>query len=327
MKGKIIQLYAGLFALLIFIFLGGKYNYLGTLPLWAVVLEILFMAVVLAVLMLPSYILHKSTGCDVFNVFLNKSSLTKITFSSLYCILFVFASVRFLSLYVDILITALNSNANRFVLAVGILFVCAYSAYKGVFTASRCALISSVVTAIFIIIFLLGNISDVELSNLYRSNSTDDFFAALFSLLPVCVLPVIFSVISGSFSQSKSAFVWFLVIAFGRKFPYFILAKNASFGQMTSFDFLYMICISFCSFIIVSLLLCCINESTGVKKRGKNTFIFTLLIFVMYICTEVFPKAKELVQNDIIFAVMCAIYAVVLPIYALFRLKGGKQGD
>ncbi len=88
-----------------------------------------------------------------------------------------------------------------------------------------------------------------------------------------------------------------------------------------------MICISFCSFIIVSLLLCCINESTGVKKRGKNTFIFTSLIFVMYICTEVFPKAKELVQNDIIFAVMCAIYAVVLPIYALFRLKGGKQGD
>ena len=112
-----------------------------------------------------------------------------------------------------------------------------------------------------------------------------------------------------------------------REFPYFILAKNASFGQMTSFDFLYMICISFCSFIIVSLLLCCINESTGVKKRGKNTFIFTSLIFVMYICTEVFPKAKELVQNDIIFAVMCAIYAVVLPIYALFRLKGGKQGD
>lgn len=102
------------------------------------------------------------------------------------------------------------------------------------------------------------------------------------------MLPVIFSVISGSFSQSKSAFVWFLVIAFvssavlvffmntvladyadGREFPYFILAQNASFGQMTSFDFLYMICISFCSFIIVSLLLCCINESTGVKKRGK----------------------------------------------------------
>ena len=111
MKGKITQVYAGLFAVFVFIFLGVKYNYLGTLPLWAVVLEILFMAVVLAVLMLPSYILHKSTGCDVFNVFLNKSSLTKIIFSSLYCILFVFASVRFLSLYVDILITALNSNA------------------------------------------------------------------------------------------------------------------------------------------------------------------------------------------------------------------------
>ena len=83
MKGKITQVYAGLFAVFVFIFLGVKYNYLGTLPLWAVVLEILFMAVVLAVLMLPSYILHKSTGCDVFNVFLNKSSLTKIIFSSL----------------------------------------------------------------------------------------------------------------------------------------------------------------------------------------------------------------------------------------------------
>ena len=199
---------------------------------------------------------------------------------------------------------------------------------------------------IFIIIFLLGNISDVELSNLYRSNSTDDFFAALFSLLPVCVLPVIFSVISGSFSQSKSAFVWFLVIAFvssavlvffmntvladyadGREFPYFILAKNASFGQMTSFDFLYMICISLCAFIIISLLLCCINESTGVEKRCKNTVVFVLLIFVLYICTEVFPKAKELVQNDIVFVVMCAVYAVVLPVYALLKLNGGRKSD
>lgn len=80
MKGKITQVYAGLFAVFVFIFLGVKYNYLGTLPLWAVVLEILFMAVVLAVLMLPSYILHKSTGCDVFNVFLNKISLKKLHF-------------------------------------------------------------------------------------------------------------------------------------------------------------------------------------------------------------------------------------------------------
>ena len=44
MKGKITQVYAGLFAVFVFIFLGVKYNYLGTLPLWAVVLEILFMA-------------------------------------------------------------------------------------------------------------------------------------------------------------------------------------------------------------------------------------------------------------------------------------------
>lgn len=346
MKGKITQVYAGLFAVFVFIFLGVKYNYLGTLPLWAVCLEILLMAGVLAVLMLPSYFLHKSAGCNAFNVFIQKSSVARLIFSSLYCILFVFASVRFLSFYVDVLKTALNPNADRFVLAAGILCVCAYCAYKGVFTTTRCALIGAAVISVFVIIFLIANISDVELNNLYRSNSTDDFFAALFSLLPVCVLPVIFPVISGSFSQSKSAFVWFLIIAFvssavlvffmntvladyadGREFPYFILAQNASFGQMTSFDFLYMICISFCSFIIVSLLLCCINESTGVKKRGKNTFIFTSLIFVMYICTEVFPKAKELVQNDIIFAVMCAIYAVVLPIYALFKLKGGKQGD
>lgn len=81
------------------------------------------------------------------------------------------------------------------------------------FTASRCALIGSVVTAIFIIIFLLGNISDVELSNLYRSNSTDDFLPHFFFAACLCVA-CNFSVISGSFSQSKSAFVWFLVIAF-----------------------------------------------------------------------------------------------------------------
>lgn len=346
MKGKIIQLYAGLFALLIFIFLGGKYNYLGTLPLWAVCLEILLMAGVLAVLMLPSYFLHKSAGCNAFNVFIQKSSVARLIFSSLYCILFVFASVRFLSFYVDVLKTALNPDANRFVLAAGILCVCAYCAYKGVFTTTRCALIGAAVISVFVIIFLIANISDVELNNLYRSNSIATFAGGAFSLLPVCILPVIFSALSGGFSQSRSAFIGFIIIAIasscvlvffmntvlanyadGREFPYFILAKNASFGQMTSFDFLYMICISLCAFIIISLLLCCINESTGVEKRCKNTVVFVLLIFVLYICTEVFPKAKELVQNDIVFVVMCAVYAVVLPVYALLKLNGGRKSD
>lgn len=346
MKGKITQVYAGLLAVFVFIFLGGKYNYLGTLPLWAVILEILFMTVVLAVLMLPSYLLHKSTGCNAFNVFIKKTSAVKFVFSSLYCILFVFACVRFLSLYVDIFVTALNPNANRFVLAAGILFVSAYCAHKGVFTASRCALIGLAVTAVFIILFLLGNISDIELSNLYRSNNTDDFFSGLFSLLPVCVLPVIFSVISGSFSQSKSAFVWFLLISLvsgavlvffmntvlanyadGREFPYFILAKNASFGQMSGFDFLYMISVTFCSFVIISLFLCCINECNGVQKHFKNTSVFVLLIFVLYICTEIFTKAKEVVQSDIVFIIMCALYSVALPVYALLKLNGGRKSD
>lgn len=341
MKGKITQIYAGLFAGLIFIFLGSKYNFLGTLPLWAVCLEIFIMIFVLAILLLPSYLLHKSTGCDTFNVFIKKSSAIKITFSSLYCILFVFAGVRFLSLYVDILVTALNPNANRFVLAAGILSVCAYAAYKGIYTSSRSALIGSVVIAVFVIIFLIGNISDVELSNLYRSNSTNNFFSGMFSLLPVCLLPVVFSVTSGSFSHSKSAFVVFIVISFisavllvffmntvlgdyadSREFPYFILAKNASFGQMASFDFLYMICISLCIFIVLSLLLCSVNESIGSEKRGKNTAVFTLLIFILYICTEVFESAKQLVQNDIVFVIMCAVYAVALPTYANFKLKG-----
>ena len=344
MKGKITQVYAGLFAGLIYIFLGCKYNHLGRLPLWAVCLEILIMISALAILLLPSYLLHKSTGCDASDIFIGKASVGKIVFSSLYCILFVFACVRFISLYADILITALNPDANKFVFAAGILLVCAYSAYKGVFTATRSALLCAVAAALFVIIFLLGNISDVELNNLYRSNSTDDFFVGAFSLLPVCILPVIFSAVSGSFSHRKSAFFGFLITALvsacllvffmntvladyadGREFPYFILAQNASFGQMTSFDFLYMICISLCIFVVGAILLCCINETTGAQKRGKNTAVFTLLIFVLYICTEVFPKAKELVHNDIIFAVMCAIYSLVMPMYAYFKLKGGVK--
>lgn len=106
----------------------------------------------------------------------------------------------------------------------------------------------------------------------------------------------------------------------------FYTCKNASFGQMTSFDFLYMICISFCSFIIVSLLLCCINESTGVKKRGKIPLYLHRWFCNVYMYRG-FSESKGACAEWYYFAVMCAIYAVVLPIYALFRLKGGKQGD
>lgn len=344
MKGKIAQVYAVLFASLIFIFLGGRYNYFGTLPLWAVCLEILLMIFVLVILFLPSYFLHKSTGCDVFNVFINKASVGRIAVSSLYALLFVFACVRFISIYVQILTTALNPNANKFVFAGGLLLVCAYSAYKGVFTSTRCALIASVVIAFCVIMVLLGNISDIELNNLYRSNSIDSFFSGAFSILPVCILPVIFSLISGEFFHSKSSFICFVIIAFistvllvffintvlgnyadDRKFPYFILSKNASFGQMASFDFLYMIAISLCVFVVVAVLLCCINKAVMVEQKGKNTVIFTILVFVLYICTEAFPKAKSFIQNDIIFVVLCFLYALVLPIYALIKLKGGNK--
>ena len=118
--------------------------------------------------------------------------------------LFVFASVRFLSFYVDVLKTALNPDANRFVLAAGILCVCAYCAYKGVFTTTRCALIGAAVISIFVIIFLIANISDVELNNLYRSNSIATFAGGAFSLLPVCILPVIFSALIAVAKTSKT---------------------------------------------------------------------------------------------------------------------------
>lgn len=342
MKGKIIQVYAGLFAGVVLIFLTEKYNHLGRLPIWAVCLELVIMIAALVVLFMPSYLLHKSSGGDVFSVLFSKNSASRMILSSLYSLLFVLAAVRFISLYVEMLITAVNPQANQFVFAAGIIAVCAYASYKGVYTATRCALISFVIIAFSVVMIMLGNISGVELSNLYRSNNTAEFFNGAFSLLPVCILPVIFSVTSGSFSHSKRAFWGFAAIALitggalvffmntvladfadGRKFPYFILGKNASFGQTMGFDCLYLICVTLCVFVLVSLFMACINETTGAKRSGKNTIMFSVLIFVMYICTEVFPKAKELVQNDVVFVIISAAYAVILPTYAYIKFKRG----
>lgn len=343
MKGKIAQVYAVLFAGLIFMFLGCRYNYFGKLPLWAVCLEILLMISALVLLFLPSYFLHKATGGDVFTAF-NKASVGRIAISSLYALLFVFVCVRFISIYVEILTTALNPDANKYVLAGGLLLVCAYSAHKGIFTSTRCALICSAVIAFCVIMVLASNISEVELNNLYRSNRTDSFFSGAFSILSVCFLPVIFSLISDDFSHSKALFISFIIISFfsaalliffvntvlgnygdNRKFPYFILSKNASFGQMASFDFLYMIAISLCTFVIVAVILCCINKAVAVEQKGKNTVTFTILIFVLYICTEALPKAKSLIQNDVVLAVMCVLYALIIPLYTLIKLKGGNK--
>lgn len=62
------------------------------------------------------------------------------------------------------------------------------------------------------------------------------------------------------------------------------------------------------------------------EKRKKYLYIYIVDFCNVYMYRG-FSESKGACAEWYYFAVMCAIYAVVLPIYALFRLKGGKQGD
>ncbi|MGN0502021.1 MAG: GerAB/ArcD/ProY family transporter, partial [Ruminococcus sp.] len=260
--------------------------------------------------------------------------------SAFYCLYFVFTAEYFLIKYCDMFSKKLNSEANIFAVAFVLLAVCVYAAYKGTNAIARCSIFIFAFSFIVLALIFTGNISNLEINNadFVFSGQKSDFINNTSFFLTPAFTAVIFAVLSGYTKNFRSGQIVFSVVvtaivfglilffttfvlgeyAFAQDYRCFLLSKTTHFGDVGGFDSLYLSISLQTVFLAISLILTCICKSTGKSSSLPTVLIFSVIIFVLFICAYHFNAVKELLTNHFLLNILSFISAVAIPVFYLF---------
>lgn len=294
---------------------------------------------------LPSAYIKRKTNIDFMSMVHIKTPSAVVFVSAVYCCYFVFTAEYFLLKYSDMYLKKLNSEVNIFAVVLILIAVCVYAAYKGTNAVARCSIFIFAFSIIAYILIFWGNISNLELkpTDFVFTGDLDGFINNTSFFITPAFTAVIFSVVSGytknfrtrqlffSFAVIAILFALFLFFsafvlrdyAFSQDYRCFLLSKTSHFGEVSGLDSLYLVISLSAIFLIISLLLTCICKSTGKSSNFYVIMIFSLIIFVFFICACKFNSIKEILTNQYIFNVFSFITAVIIP--AVYILIFGRR--
>ncbi len=301
-----------------------------------------------ALFFIPSAIIKSRTDLDFMSLAHMKTPNAIIFLSAFYCLYFVYTAEYFLIKYCDMFSKKLNSEANIFAVAFVLLAVCVYAAYKGTNAIARCSIFIFAFSFIVLTLIFTGNISNLEINttDFYFSGSKSDFINNTSFFLTPSFTAVIFAVLSGYtknfrsrqiiFSVVVTAIIFALILffttfvlgeyAFAQDYRCFLLTKTTHFGNVGGFDSLYLSLSVITVFFVISLILTCICKSTGKSSSLPTVLVFSVIIFVFFICTYHFNVAKELLTNHYLLNILTFISAVVIPTFYMFTF-GRRLND
>lgn len=293
-----------------------------------------------ALFFIPSVIIKNRTDLDFMSLAHIKTPNAIIFVSAFYCLYFVYTAEYFLIKYCDMFSKKLNSEANIFAVAFVLLAVCVYAAYKGTNAIARCSIFIFAFSFIVLALIFTGNISNLEINNadFVFSGQKSDFINNTSFFLTPAFTAVIFGVLSGYtknfrpgqivFSVGITAVVFALILffttfvlgeyAYAQDYRCFLLSKTTHFGDVGGFDSLYLSLSVLMVFLAISLILTCICKSTGKSSSLPTVLIFSVIIFVLFICAYHFNAVKELLTNHFLLNILSFISAVVIPVFYLF---------
>lgn len=288
-----------------------------------------------ALFFIPSAIIKSRTDLDFMSLAHMKTPNAIIFLSAFYCLYFVYTAEYFLIKYCDMFSKKLNSEANIFAVVFVLLAVCVYAAYKGTNAIARYSIFIFAFSFIVLTLIFTGNISNIELktADFYFSGSKSDFINNTSFFLTPSFTAAIFAVLSGYTKNFRSGQIIFSIVitalvfalilflttfvlgeyAFAQDYRCFLLSKTTHFGDVGGFDSLYLSISVITVFLVISLILTSICKSTGKSSSLVVVLIFTIIIFVLFICAYHLNAIKELLTNHHIFNIFTFISAVVIP--------------
>lgn len=334
-SGKASQLFITLFLVATAPLLLLRYNDFSAVPIWSQVAELLIFSVVLLLFFTPSYFLLKNTNEDIFLLAQRKTPIIALFVSELYVGFFVFSAVKILKNYTDMMTTAINPDANSYVVALCLMAVCVYAAVKGMGAVTRSAVIIFAVIVVCLTAIFLGNISKIELNNFnFGFNGIFGKKNIFFDLVPVLVSAPIFAVLCGNTKGSRGKaligfvtvttlvtglIVFFTTAVLGqfsseRGFSFFTLSKVSGAAEFSGFDSFYLIASVLSVIVLISLLLVSINKAVDNCGSIKNTLMFSVLVYVLFVCSENFSFVTEILYDEYVFLIFSFICGVAIPL-------------
>lgn len=298
-----------------------------------------------ALFFIPSAIIKSRTDLDFMSLAHIKTPNAIIFVSAFYCLYFVYSAEYFLVKYCDMFSKKLNSEANVYVVALILLVVCIYAAYKGTNAIARCSIFIFAFSFIVFFLIFAGNISNLEINatDFSFSGQKNDFINNTLFFLTLAFTAVIFAVLSGYTKNFRprqivlsviiTAIVFALILffttfalgeyAFAQDYRCFLLSKTTHFGNLGGFDSLYLSVSVLTVFLAISLILTCICKSTGKSSSLPIILIFSIIIFILFIYANNLNAAKELLINHYLFNILTFVSAVVIP--TIYLIAFGRR--
>lgn len=284
---------------------------------------------------IPSIIIKRKTDLDFMSFAHIKTPSAIIFISLFYCAYFVYTAEYFLLRYMDMFSQKLNSEANIYAVALFLLAVCIYAAYKGTNAIARCSIFIFLFALVSFILIFTGNISNVKVdSSIYSfKGSMDSLLNNALFFTTSAFTAVIFATLSGftkNFRQRQVLFttgfsallfgliMFFVAFALGKystaqSYQTFLLSKSAHIGGVNGFDSLYLSLSVLIVLLVISLLLTCIGKSVGKSGSLSTVVVFTAIIYVLFICSGYFNSVKEILTDKYIFVFLTLTASVVIP--------------
>ncbi len=293
----------------------------------------------------PNIILKKNNNTDFMSFAHSKTPSGVIFTAAYYSIYFVFVAEYFLVSYTDMFVKKLNPEANIFVVSILLIATCIYASYKGASAITRCGIFIFSFSLIGFILIFAGNISNLDFQNypFEISGNYSDFISGVSFYLTPSFVAVIFATISGYTKKFKTrqtaitlGFITIVFVtvmffirfalgdyAYSQEYPSYVLSKSSHMGVISGMDGFYLSISTLSVFLVISLLLTCLTKTSGKSSSMKIILIFSVIIYVLFICAQNLNSVREILLNTTVLNALTFISAVVIPtIYMLiFRRR------
>lgn len=292
-------------------------------------------AVVTTAFFIPSYLLLLRENGDIFTLSHRFAPAAEVPLSAFYSLFFVYTSASVLDVYVKMMTGCVNPEANAYVLGGCLLLICIYAAVKGMGAVTRSGIIIFAFILLSFLLIFFGNISNIELSNMdFSGFSQTQMISCAFSMLPTALSSSIFAVLCGNTTGKRgkplfayiagitltlATFVFFLIAVLGEfgknaLYPFYTLSKTAQLAVVKGLDCVYLAGASSAAFILLSMLLICINKTVNRGHSLKNTLMFAVPVYILFICSQKFTVVSDTLQNPYVLIVLCFIVSVLIPL-------------
>lgn len=289
-------------------------------------------------LFLPSAALKKLTGADFLTIAARRTPGALKVISVIYAMYFIFAAQYFLLPYTDMFTKKYYGEVSPCVIAFLLLSACVYAACKRVNVISRFGIFLFVFALLTNALMFGGSISSLDFRHYGFELSGGGLIGNTVYFTAPAFIAVLFSCLSGTvrgfkishpiwallFSGIKyTAVLFFIHFSLGdygyrQEYQTFVLSRVAHFGSYGGVESFYLALATMSVFMIISLILCCVNR--GFKQSGslKASVIFAAVILAVNLAAKYNNSLREIFTNNILFVSLTAAAAVLAPIAYIF---------